>query len=222
VPVGDRPILDIILRQLAYHGFRDVALTVGHLAELIEAYVAAARVRFVDVSFVRETAPLGTAGPIGTVPGLDETFLVLNGDVLTTLDYRGLLAYHRERGAMLTVGVRERRQRLGFGVVALDESGRLRSYDEKPELAHTVSMGVYVCEPGVLRYIEPNVYLDIPDLIQRLLSEGHRVLGYRSDDYWLDIGDPGDHAQACAEFEEMQDRLLPGEAVRHPGSAREP
>ena len=210
VPVGDRPILEIILRQLAHYGFSDVVLSLGHLGELIEAYVDRARWPGVRIAFLREEEPLGTAGPLGLVGGLDETFLVTSGDILTSLDYRQLVAHHRRRGAVLTVGIHERRQRLDVGVVELDAQDSVRAYLEKPELCHLVSMGVYVCEPEILRYVVPRVRLDMPELVARLLAAGRPVVGFRSDAHWLDVGVFQEHARASELFASHPGMFLPG------------
>ena len=209
VPVGDKPILEIILRQLAHYGFSDVVLSLGHLGELIEAYVGQVRWPEVQIAFVRETEPLGTAGPLGLVAGLDETCLVMSGDILTSLDYRRLVAHHRQRGAILTIGIHERRQRLEVGIVELDTEGAVRAFVEKPELHHLVSMGVYVCEPEVLAYVEPRTRLDMPELVARLLAAGRPVTGFRSDAHWLDVGMFQEHARASELFVSHRDLFLP-------------
>jgi NDP-mannose synthase len=209
VPVGDKPILEIILRQLAHYGFPDVVLSLGHLGELIEAYVDRARWPNVRIAFVREREPLGTAGPLALVAGLDETCLVMSGDILTSLDYRRLVAHHRRRGAALTIGIHERRQRLDVGVVELDAEDAVRAFVEKPELHHLVSMGVYVCEPEVLAYVEPRTRLDMPELVARLLAAGRPVAGFRSDAHWLDVGMFPDHARASELFVSHPDLFLP-------------
>ncbi len=212
VPVGDKPILEIILRQLAHYGFSDVLLSLGHLGELIEAYVARVRWPGLRLAVVREDEPLGTAGPLGLVTGLDETCLVTSGDILTSLDYRRLVAHHRARGAVLTVGIHERRQRLDVGVVELDAQDAVRAYVEKPELRHLVSMGVYVCEPEVLAHVEPRVRLDMPELVARLLAAGRPVAGFRSDAHWLDVGVFQDHARASELFSSHPSLFLPDAA----------
>ena len=212
VPLGYRPILDIIIRQLAHYGFRDIVLTVGYLAELIQAYFQNSSNRLPDISlsYVREGEPTGTAGSLGLIPGLDETFLVMNGDILTSLDYSKLVAYHREKGGILTIGMHRTRVKIDLGVIETDQEGILTGYIEKPEKAYLVSMGIYVYEPTVLRYIEPNTYLDFPDLVVRLLENGEKVVGYPCDEYWLDIGRQEDYVRAQEEFERMKDRFLPG------------
>jgi len=212
VPMGHRPILDIIIRQLIHYGFRDIFLTVGYLAELIQAYFQNTDLRLPDVNFtyIKEQKPLGTAGSLSLITGLDKTFLVMNGDILTSMDYAKLVAYHQDKGGLLTIGMYRKKVKIDLGVIKTDEEGILTGYLEKPEKVYMVSMGVYVYEPEVLRYIDPGVYLDFPDLVLRLLEEGEKVVGYPSDDYWLDIGRHEDHARAQEEFERMKEIFLPG------------
>lgn len=198
VPIGDRAVLEILIRSLVRHGITEIALAVDHLAELIMAYVAGhpelrdlARYRF-----VRDVKPSGTAGPLARIEGLDETFLVCNGDLLTGLDFGALVAHHRATGAALTVAVHEKPVKLGLGVLDIGADGRVTKYTEKPVMRYEVSMGVYVYEPRALAYIEPGEYLDFPDLVTRLLAAGEHVAAWRNDAYWLDIGNPDDYARA--------------------------
>ncbi len=213
VPIGHQPILEIIILQLIHHGIRDITLSVGYLGDLIRAYFEHARHRLPEfkLSYVTENAPRGTAGSLDLVDGLDETFLVMNGDVLSTIDYTELLAFHRANAAMLTIASYRRRVRTDFGVISIDPSNRVQDYIEKPEHEHLVSMGVYVYEPAVLKYIEPDAYLDFPDLVLKMLKAGEKLVGYPFDDYWLDIGRQDDYERAQNEFESIRAKLLPGE-----------
>ncbi len=212
VPLGNRPIIDIIIRQLNYYGFRDITLTVGYLAELIQAYFHNANDRLpgINLTYIKEQKPTGTAGSLSLVPRIDETFLVMNGDVLTTLDYSKLLAYHREKDGILTIGMHRKKVKIDLGVIETDGNCSVTGYLEKPEKEYMVSMGIYVYEPAVFKYIEPDIYLDFPDLVLRLLDKGEKVVGYPCDDYWLDIGRHEDYAEAQDEFERMEDTFLPG------------
>lgn len=212
VPIGDKPILDIIIRQLAYYGFNDIVLTVGHLSELIQAYFkdSVKDLPKIKLTYVKESKPTGTAGSLSSVHGLNDTFLVMNGDLLTTLDYNKLVTYHREKGCLLTIGMHRKHVKIDLGVMETDRDNMLISYSEKPEKVYNVSMGVYVYEPEVLRYIEPDTYLDFPHLVQRLLDKGKAVATYQCDDFWLDIGNRNDLAKAQIEFGRLKDKFLPG------------
>lgn len=210
LPIGDKPILEIIIKQLAYYGFKDIVLSVGYLAELIQAYFQNNH-KFseeVRLSYVREEQPLGTAGSLSLIPNLTEPFLVMNGDVLTTLDYRKLIEFHKKNKGIVTIAMHKREVKIDFGVISTNGRDELIGYDEKPALNYLVSMGVYVFEPKVLKYIEPNKKLDFPDLIKILLAAGEKVQGYSNDDYWLDIGRHDDYAEAVKNFERMEKLFL--------------
>jgi NDP-sugar pyrophosphorylase family protein len=202
VPVGDRPILELIVLQLLRHGLTDIVLSVDYLADLIRAYFNERKhlASRVTLTYVRDEAPAGTAGSLASIPGLDDTFLVMNGDVLTTLDYTKLLAHHRREGGVLTIAVRKRQVTIDLGVLEYDSRLRVTDYREKPAFSYDVSMGIYVYEPRVLAHIQRGTYLDFPDLVLRLVRAGEKVVVYPSDDYWLDIGRPDDYARACEEF----------------------
>jgi NDP-sugar pyrophosphorylase family protein len=205
VPVADLPIVEILIRQFAYRGFADIALSIGYLGQLIRAYFSNGHLPpGVNLSYVVDPTPLGTAGSLALVPGLTDTFLVANGDVLTTLDFRRLVEYHREHKGILTVAMHQKEVKIDLGVMEVDGQSRVVAYSEKPVLRYRVSMGIYVYEPAVLRYIPPGQYLDFPNLVLRLLAGGERVNAYPSDDFWLDIGRHEDYARATEEFEKRR------------------
>ncbi len=205
VPVDDMPVLEVVIRQLIRAGFLDITLTLGHLGTLIRAFLEAHQglTREATVRFVEEEQPTGTAGSLTLVPGLDDTFLVMNGDILTTLDYGRLVECHKRSGAALTIAGHRKHVKIDLGVLHLDPGGtRVVGYEEKPEFDYPVSMGVYVYEPRVLPYIPRDTYFDFPSLVLKLLEAGETVACHPSDDIWLDIGRHEDHAAAQAVFEE--------------------
>src|SRR3954447_22131484 len=217
MPVGDRPVLDIVIRQLRYRGFERVTIATGYLAELIEAFFRDGQEYGVAIDYHREHTPLGTAGAIASIPGLEEPFLVMNGDVLTDLDHRALLRQHAESGAAATIATITRDVQVSLGVLHFEDPGQpdlLTSYDEKPHFEFEASMGVYAFSPRVLGYMQPDERLDFPDLIRRLAEAGEAVRAYRSDCYWLDIGRHDDYEQALEEFERMRDKLIPDDEPR--------
>lgn len=193
VPVGDYPIIEIVLRQLKHFGFNDVVISTGHLAELIQAYCGQGKRWGLKIRYVREDRPLGTSGALKLIRGLKSDFLTINGDILTTLDFRALLQFHRKRKAAATIGVCRRRTTIDFGVITLDGDARLEAYNEKPAYDYLVSMGVNVFDRRVLDLIGRDEPLGIPELIARVRSVGDPVLGYRTDADWLDIGRPEDY-----------------------------
>ncbi|WP_372422894.1 sugar phosphate nucleotidyltransferase [Salinarimonas chemoclinalis] len=198
VPLGDKPILELVLHQLAACGFGRATLTLGHLSGLIRAFVdqqASLRAK-IDIDFVDEEAPTGTAGSLASVGGLDEPFLVMNGDVLTDIDYGAVLRDHAASGAALTIAAHNRSIKIDLGVLEVDDGGNVVGYREKPEMSHDVSMGIYAYSPRVLAHIRAGEYLDFPDLVLRLIAAGETVRVYRNDAMWLDIGRPEDYARA--------------------------
>jgi NDP-mannose synthase len=211
MPIGDRAILDVVVRQLAGYGFTDLVFAVGYLAHLIKAVFGDGSAYGVSIEYHVEEEPLGTAGPLALIPGLDDTFLALNGDVLTSLDYRAVVEAHRRAGNALTIATHRRVVRSEYGVLEVNGSGEMQSvsgYEEKPEIPYTVSMGVYVVEPRALEQIPAGRHFDIPDLVLALLHAGEPVGSYPFDGYWLDIGRHDDYEQALADYETILPRLV--------------
>jgi NDP-mannose synthase len=198
VPLGDTPVVEVLIRRLLQHGITDITLTLGHLAELVKAYFQHRRslVQNATLRFVEEEEPTGTAGSLALVPGLNSTFLSMNGDLLTNLDFHALVDFHRAQNATLTIGVHSRDVKIDLGVLQFDGNFEVRNYIEKPKTTYHVSMGIYVYEPHALSYIEPGQHLDFPELVLRLLESGERVCAFPSQCLWLDIGRPADYAHA--------------------------
>lgn len=201
MPIGERSILELVINQLADCGIGNVTLCVGYLSHLIEAVIGDGATHGVDVQYVREEEALGTAAPLRLVDGLDETFIAMNGDVLTTLDYAELLRHHRESGSIVTIATRERPIQIDYGVLHLRANGNeVYKYIEKPQSTSTVSMGIYVLEPEALAYIPPEGYFDFPDLVQALLRAREPVGALRFEGLWFDIGRRDDYEQAVARW----------------------
>jgi NDP-mannose synthase len=207
VPLGDVPIVEVLMRRLIRYGVTDITLSLGHLAELVQAYFAHRRqlTDRVALQYVIEDEPLGTAGSLALISGLDRTFLAMNGDLLTNLDLDALVRFHSEQDALLTVATHTRCVKIDLGVLEFDERRQIRRYLEKPETQYHVSMGIYVYEPRVLEYIARGTYLDFPDLVLRLLEHGERVCAYPTDCIWLDIGRPDDYSRAQELFTQAAD-----------------
>jgi NDP-mannose synthase len=200
MPIGDRSILELVIGQLHDHGVNDVTLCVGYLSHLIQAVLDNSRTRAdLQISYVHEEDALGTAAPLRLVEGLTSTFIVMNGDVLTTLDYRDLIRHHRSERNILTIATRTRPIEIDYGVLHLGSNGSsslVEAYVEKPQMTATVSMGIYVLEPSALSYIPPDGYFDFPDLVQALLKARERVGAYQYDGMWFDIGRRDDYERA--------------------------
>ncbi len=209
MPIGDLPILEVLLIQMKRAGITHVVLTVGHRASLLRAYFGDGAQWGLDITYSYEQVPLGTAGPISLVKGLDKTFLVTNGDVLTTLDINKLIAWHKQKGGIATIAAHNRQVKIDLGVIQWDGDGRIAGYIEKPTNHYTVSMGVYIFEPRILDYIPVGEYLDFPDLVLKLIAAGETVCGYPFDGYWMDLGRPDDYVQANEDFSTMKQQFLP-------------
>jgi NDP-sugar pyrophosphorylase family protein len=208
VPIGEYPILEIIIRQLAFFGFNRITISTGYLAELIEAYFGCGERLGVNIEYVREHSPLNTAGALKLVNSCDENFLVMNGDVLTTVDYSKLYALHLAMGNKATVASKVRESKIDFGVLKLDEEDYLSDYIEKPVYTFLVSMGVYVLSRACVNLIHDGESIGMPDLLLRLKKAGEKVYCHRSDCYWLDIGRVEDYEKAQEEFEANKHNFL--------------
>jgi NDP-mannose synthase len=213
LPVGDRAILEIVLRQLKTAGIEDVVIAVGHLAHLVQAVLGDGSSYGLRVKYHLEDEPLGTAGALARLEGLDDTFLMMNGDVLTDLDYRRLLTAHREAGNAMTIATHERDVAIDYGVLHTDTEDGVVAYEEKPRLHYRVSMGVYALEPAAIAHVPDGRAFDVPDLVQALLTAGDPVGSLPHDGYWLDIGRHDDYERAQREADDVLPRLLPGEVL---------
>ncbi|MET9256433.1 sugar phosphate nucleotidyltransferase [Streptomyces sp. NPDC003717] len=211
VPIGDQhAILEIVLRQLAQSGFTHCTIAIGHLGEIIRAYVGDGSQWGLCVDYATEDSPLGTMGPLLTMlDRLPEHFLVMNGDILTDLDYADVLHRHREGGAPLTIATYARQVRIDFGVLTTD-AGRVVAFTEKPSLDYRVSMGVYGLTRSTLDGYTAGLPLGFDELVLDLLERGDPPRAYDFDGYWLDIGRPDDYDRANAEFTSRRSLLLKG------------
>jgi NDP-mannose synthase len=204
VPIADEhSILEIVLCQLARDGFTSATLAIGHLGQLIRAYVGDGSQWGIDVDYVQEASPLGTIGPALTMlDRLPDHFLLMNGDVLTDLDFRELVRAHKESGNLLTIAAHSRANQIDYGVIHLGEgdpygTSEVVCYEEKPQQTFFVSMGVYVLEPEALEFV-PDGRFDFPDLVSALVAANKRVGAYPYSGFWLDIGRPEDYQEAVA------------------------
>jgi NDP-mannose synthase len=213
MPVGDKSILEVVVGQLEEAGIVDIHFCVGYLAHLVEAVFENRKNGHVKITYVREQEALGTAAPLRLVEGLDSTFIAMNGDVLTTLDYRELVKYHQAQGNALTIATHKRSITIDYGMIHLDVTSQVRGFEEKPEIVSPVSMGIYVMEPEVLDHIPKGEYFDVPDLVQALLDDGQRVGAYLYDGLWFDIGRQEDYERATAAWSEEPGRGTQNDAA---------
>jgi NDP-sugar pyrophosphorylase family protein len=210
VPIGDDcAVLEIVLRQLSRQGFRSATLTIGHLASLIQAYVGDGSQWGIEVTYAVESEPLGTIGPVARIlDTLPDHFLVLNGDVLTDLDFAALLRGHVASGLGLTVATYQRETTIDFGVMEVDR-GRIVGFREKPSLDWSVSMGVYGISRATLDHVPKGVPFGFDDLMHLLIERGDLPASHLHTGYWLDIGRPEDYERANRDFESLRPVLLP-------------
>lgn len=208
MPIGDMPILEVVLRQLKSYGFEKVTISVNHLADLIQTFFGDGSKLGLEINYCIEDKPLGTAGSLSLVKNLTDTFMVINGDLLTTIDYRAMVAEHNKSDATATIGVFRREVRVDFGVLDINRDMELVEYKEKPRLEYMVSMGINVLNKSVLEFIPVGKYLDIPTLMMSLKGSGKKIMTFRAECEWLDIGRPDDYEQAVAEFERSRGKYL--------------
>jgi NDP-mannose synthase len=212
MPLGDAepmPIMEVVLRQLGRHGFRDVTVITGYLTELIEAFFGNGTRFGVRLSYRREVSAMGTAGGLVLLDRPSEPVLVINGDILTTLDYAQMYAFHQERGARATIASYPREVRIDFGVLEFaNDPHVLVGYREKPEYSFQVSMGVYILDPLAWDYLAPGQPLAMPELLETMRLAGHPVHCFRQPCYWLDVGRHDDYATANEIFESRRAAFL--------------
>ncbi len=211
MPVGDMPILEIILRQIKRAGVEEVILACGYMGQMFQAFFQDGSRLGLRMSYSFEEKALGTAGPVAlAIDRLEGDFLVMNGDLLTTLNYRSLFDEHRAAGAAASIGVYTREVKIDFGVVETTPEGALNRYIEKPVYRFDVSMGVNVLSRDAVRpFLARGDYLDIPQLMMKLRDAGRLVRCHREPCYWLDIGRLDDYQTASEIFESRRAEFLP-------------
>ncbi|MDD1704162.1 MAG: NTP transferase domain-containing protein [Methanoregula sp.] len=209
MPIGDYSILEVILRQLKHYGFGRVTISTGYLHELIHAYLNSNKSLGLELSYSHEDSPLGTIGPLRLLEKLDDTFLVMNGDILTDINYRELIESHKKKKAVATVATYQRDVNIDFGVLEKGADQKIVAFKEKPTFHFDVSMGVYVFSKKILDYVPDGEPFGFDQLMYTLTGEKAAVYSYPHTGYWLDIGRPDDYARSIEEFERYKDRFLP-------------
>jgi dTDP-glucose pyrophosphorylase/CBS domain-containing protein len=198
--VGDRPLLELIIENLHQAGIRRINLTTHYKKDIVSDHFGDGRDFGVAIEYVEEDQPLGTAGALGLIDSSNEPLLVINGDVLTQIDFRAMLDFHREQRAAMTVAVREHEFPVPYGVVEI-EGAMITGISEKPVLRHFINAGIYLLQPEICRLIPQDQHYDMPDLISHLIAEDHRVISFPISEYWLDIGQPNEYRQANTDVE---------------------
>ena len=208
MPIGEYPILEVLVRQLVLFGFDRVTLAVNHQAELIRSYFESGQRWNIDIDYSQEKVPLGTMGPLKLIHDLPENILVMNGDVLTDLDYRRFLDDHNSKKQLFSIASSTKHYKIDYGVLRVDQAGNLIGFEEKPSISQQVSMGVYALNRRVLDYIEPSSEFGFDDLMGELLGRALNVKVHVHKGYWRDIGTPSDYEAALIEFEKHKEKLL--------------
>jgi NDP-sugar pyrophosphorylase family protein len=209
LPLGDRPILDVVLSQLASAGCRRVVVCAGYLGSVISSFVGDGARWGMDVEILAEDEPQGTAGGLRGLGAVDQEFIVINGDTLTDLDFVAMRSFHRDRDAAMTLFTPWIEDQLSYGVVTVEPStGELQRYDEKPRRGYFVSSGVYVLSPEVLALIPESGRFDMPDLVRRVIDADQRVVAFQDAAYWRDIGLIDHYELACSDFVLEPSRFL--------------
>lgn len=210
MPIGEYPILEVVVRQLARHGFDHITMAVNHQAELIKAFFGDGVKWDVLIDYSLEDQPLGTMGPLRLIPDLPERFLVMNGDILTDLDFGAFYDHHASGNRLFTISSHRREQLIDYGVLEIDGRENLIGFREKPKTSYEVSMGVYMLSQEVLRFIPDSIPYGFDNLMLDLLAAKHIVAVKSYDGYWLDIGRPDDYMQAIEQFESLKGRFING------------
>ncbi|NTU42063.1 MAG: nucleotidyltransferase family protein [Nitrospirales bacterium] len=208
MPIGEYPILEVIVRELSHDGFSRITIAVNHQADIIKAYFGDGSKWGVEIDYSLEYRPLSTMGPLKLIGDLPEDFLVMNGDILTDLDFRAFHDYHVQRGNIFTISAYQREERSEYGVLEIDESGRLSGFREKPITRHNVSMGVYMLNRQVLNFIPEGKAYGFDHLMLDLIKSRNPASVRKYNGYWLDIGRQDDYMQAIEEFESLKGRFL--------------
>ncbi len=207
MPIGEFPILEVVVRQLIKNGFGHITMAVNHQADLIRAYFGDGQKWNVKIDYSQETEPLGTMGPLNLIPDLPEHFLIMNGDVLTDLNFRSFHDEHVACDSIFSISAYERVQKIDYGVLNSDQNGRLIGFIEKPSSTYLVSMGIYMASNRVMEFI-PRSFFGFDTLMLDLISKCEQVAIKRHHGYWLDIGRPDDYMQAIEEFDGLKQKLI--------------
>ena len=208
VPVGELPILEIIIRQLAFYGFDTITITVNHMADLIKAFFGDGSKWGVKINYSLEDKPLSTMGPLKLVKDLPDNFLIMNGDILTDLNFSIFFENHCKNKNIFTISSSQREQKSEYGVLGLNDDLKLTKFQEKPKLIYNVSMGVYAANKKILDLIPENTSYGFDHLMLELINRKNYASIEKFSGYWLDIGRPDDYEIATEVFEKQKSLFL--------------
>lgn len=209
MPVGQYSIIEIIIRQLSFYGFDHITLTVNQKAEIIPALLGDGSKWKIKIDYSFENKPLNTMGPLKLINDLPENFLVMNGDVLTDLDFNQFYHFHMMKSSLFTIAAKERIEKIEYGVIESDHDGYLSAFKEKPHNSYDISMGIYMANKSILKYIPAGTSFGFDHLMLQMLEKKQAVLLHKHAGYWLDIGNPDDYSRANDAFNENKKKFLP-------------
>ena len=208
MPIGKFTILEIVIRQLKFYGFRHITIAVNHQAKLIKAFFGNGKKFKISIDYILEKKPLGTMGPLKGIVDLPENFLVMNGDILTDLNFNKLYNSHLKNKNLFTISSHKRKELIDYGLLKSNKKNYLTKFLEKPNKTYQVSMGIYVLRKKILKYIPRDKYYGFDHLMYKLLKLKKNVKIRNHDGYWLDIGRPSDYIMAVEEFKKMRKKIL--------------
>ena len=208
MPIGEYPILEVIVRQLVHYGFTHITMAVNHQAKIIQAFFGNGEQWGITIDYSLESSPLSTMGPLRLVNNLPDNFLVMNGDILTDLNFQRFFQSHVDGCNNFTIAAFQRVLKSEYGVLRINDQGKLCGFEEKPEYNFDVSMGIYAVNLDVMCHIPENTSYGFDHLMLDLLAEGNPASVWRHNGYWLDIGRPDDYMQAIDEFDSLRDKFL--------------
>ncbi len=212
VPLGDMPVLELVLRQLKHHGFTNITLAVGHLAQLIQAYFGTGEKLGLSITYSHEDKPMGTAGPIKMLEDtLHDNFLVMNADIVSDIDYGNVFDTHINDtfNPLATVAVHRRTSKIDFGIIDYDSNNAIQNFTEKPVYEHSVSMGIYMFNKAICEHIPEDTFYGFDQLMKHLIQQQLPLKAHPFNGYWLDIGRVDDYEMAVNDFQNKREQLLP-------------
>jgi len=208
MPIGKFTILEIVIKQLKFYGFKHITIAVNHQAKLIKAFFGNGKKFKISIDYILEKKPLGTMGPLRGIVDLPENFLVMNGDILTDLDFNKLYNSHIRSKSLFTISSHKRKELIDYGLLKSNKKNYLTKFIEKPNKTYQVSMGIYMLRKNILKYIPRNKYYGFDHLMHKLLKLKKKVRIRNHYGYWLDIGRPSDYIMAVEEFKKMRKKIL--------------
>ena len=208
VPIGNMPIIEIVIKQLINNGFTHITIAINHMAEMIKEFCGDGSRWGTKIDYSLENKPLSTMGPLKLIKDLPDNFLVMNGDILTNLNYADLFDFHIANNNIFTISAHKRDHKVDYGVLETNNVNQLDSFKEKPLLHYKVSMGIYMVSKICLDIIPENTFYGFDNLMLDLISQNRPASVKVFDGYWLDIGRPSDYEKACRDFEQGEIEIL--------------